>query len=389
MGILDNIIGSSIDDPKTAATLAMAQALLGPGRTMQRLTGGAQGYVGTMAAAREGEERQKERALRQAMVQAQIGQIKAQQEQQTQQAAEQQRLREAEAAFRARLVSPQMQASQAALSGEQGPTNAAAAQMPQVSQQDQLLWDAMNLGLIKPLDYVAATRKESGPIKLGAGETLYDPKTFKPLVANPKEDTTDPFVRLLKQSGIDPASPQGQALLLQRVQKEATHTPGTKVEVNTGQRGLDNTLKVRGDFRSEPVYKAFQEMQSAYAQIQQSLKQASPAGDLAGATKIMKLLDPGSVVRESELGMAMAASGLMDRVLNYANMVRTGQKLTPTQRKDFQTLADALYQESVKQYGAKRSEYEGLAQRHGLNTLDVLGPVPTTPSGVVIDWGNL
>ena len=146
------------------------------------------------------------------------------------------------------------------------------------------------------------------------------------------------------------------------------------VPINLGQKGLDNTLKVRSDFRSEPIYKAHQEVQSAYSQIQQALKQQSPVGDLAGATKIMKLLDPGSVVRESELGMAMAATGAMDRITNYSDMIIKGTKLTPSQRVDFQKLADSLYGESVKQYGAKRSEYQGIAERNQLSVDDVLGP---------------
>jgi hypothetical protein len=146
------------------------------------------------------------------------------------------------------------------------------------------------------------------------------------------------------------------------------------VSVNTGQKGFDNTLKLRSDFRSEPIYRAHQDVKSAYSQISTALKQNSPAGDLAGATKIMKILDPGSVVRESELGMAMAASGALDRLTNYADMVIRGTKLTPNQRKDFQTLADALYQESSTQYNAKRQEYQGIAERNGLDTMDVLGP---------------
>jgi hypothetical protein len=154
----------------------------------------------------------------------------------------------------------------------------------------------------------------------------------------------------------------------------------SSVSVNTGQHGFDNTLKLRGDFRSEPVYKAYQEMQSAYSQIQQSLKQGSPIGDTAAATKIMKLLDPGSVVRESELGMAMAATGMLDRLTNYAQNIINGTKLTPQQRKDFQQLADALYGESVKAYNAKRGEYKAISDRNGLNSSDVLGPEPSAPS---------
>ena len=170
----------------------------------------------------------------------------------------------------------------------------------------------------------------------------------------------------------------------------------SSVNVRTGQKGFDNELKLRGDFRGEPVYKAHQEMQSAYSQIQQSLKQATPAGDLAGATKIMKLLDPGSVVRESELGMAMAATGLLDRVQNYASNIISGNKLTPKQRQEFQQLADALYGESVKAYNSKRGEYQKLGSEYGLNADRAVGApasLAQRPSGSggggVIDFGSL
>ena len=129
-------------------------------------------------------------------------------------------------------------------------------------------------------------------------------------------------------------------------------------------------------------------MQSAYSQIQQSLKQKTPAGDLAGATKIMKLLDPHSVVRESELGMAMAATGLLDRATNYASMVINGNKLTPQQRQEFQALADALYGEGVKLYNMKRNEYSDIAKDYGLNEQRIVGPEAKTRAGI-IDWGSL
>ena len=143
---------------------------------------------------------------------------------------------------------------------------------------------------------------------------------------------------------------------------------------------MDNTLKLRGDFRSEPIYKAHQEVQSAHAQITQALRSASPAGDLAGATKLMKILDPGSVVRESELGMAMAASGLFDRAQFYAQNVMSGTKLTPSQRADFQQLADKLAAESAKAYNAKQSEYGQIAKRNGLPLEDVIGTPATAPA---------
>lgn len=218
------------------------------------------------------------------------------------------------------------------------------------------------------------------PVKIGQGETLLDPSTMKPIYSAPKETAPTEMARLIRERDSLPDGSPLRGLYDSALNKQATHQPGTNVSVNTGQKGFDNEIKLRSDFRSEPVYKAHQEMSSAYSQIQQSLKQGTPAGDLAGATKIMKLLDPGSVVRESELGMAMSATGLLDRAQNYANMVATGQKLTPQQRVEFQGLADALYSESVKAYNAKRDEYTGIASDYGMNPSRIAGPSSAMPA---------
>jgi hypothetical protein len=155
--------------------------------------------------------------------------------------------------------------------------------------------------------------------------------------------------------------------------QQQNQAKGTNISVNTGQHGFDNALKLRTDFRAEPIYKGFEETKAAKLQIDQAAKMTSPAGDLAAATKIMKILDPGSVVRESELGMAMAATGVEDRVKNYANMVITGEKLTPAQRKDFVELSDKLYNAAAGQFNQKREEYSGIAQRNKLDVEAAVG----------------
>ncbi len=93
----------------------------------------------------------------------------------------------------------------------------------------------------------------------------------------------------------------------------------------------------------------------------------------------MKLLDPGSVVRESELYLAMQASGALDRMVNYANLRLSGQKLTPDQRKDFQSLADKLYSTATNTYNQKRNEYAGLAEAYGLDINRAVGAAAVLP----------
>ena len=156
--------------------------------------------------------------------------------------------------------------------------------------------------------------------------------------------------------------------------------PKTVLDMTGGQKGFENEMTLKKTFAAEPVYKAYSEMQSAYGQITDSLKQASPAGDLAAATKFMKLLDPGSVVRESELGMAMAASGALDRAVNYAQMRINGTKLTSDQRKDFQQLSDQLFGTATTAYNQKRGEFEQMGTAYGIDANRALGAPAKLPS---------
>ena len=234
---------------------------------------------------------------------------------------------------------------------------------------------------LAPFSGVIAASKPQAPI--AGDKPLLDPKTMQPIYTPPvKPEKPDKPPSAVQE--YEYAKGQGYQGSFEQWQTNQKRAGASSVSVNTGQKGLDNTLKLRGEFKSEPIYKAHQEVQAAHSQIKEALKLESPAGDLAGATKIMKILDPGSVVRESELGMAMAASGLMDRITNYAQMTLSGQKLTPTQRKDFQKLADALYAESVKQYNTKRGEYKGIAERNQLPETDVIGSEAALPTN---GWG--
>jgi hypothetical protein len=200
-----------------------------------------------------------------------------------------------------------------------------------------------------------------------------DPAKFIELTA--KADTTPADIR----SAIAYMSlPPEQQAAYREIKSLAA--PRTILDMTGGQKGFDNEMGLKKAFSAEPVYKAYGEMQSAYSQITDSLKSSSPAGDLAAATKFMKLLDPGSVVRESELGMAMAASGALDRAKNYAQMRLAGTKLTPTQRKDFQDLSDQLFGTATSTYNQKRGEFEQMGTAYGLDANRALGAPAKLPS---------
>ena len=174
---------------------------------------------------------------------------------------------------------------------------------------------------------------------------------------------------------------QGFQGSFQQFNERQRKASATTVDMTGGQKGFDNERNLGKDFRSEPIYKEFTDMKSAFKQVVSSLSQGTPIGDVAGATKIMKLLDPGSVVRESELGIAMASAGRLDRLKNYFDNMMSGQILTPTQRQDFERLATELYAAAADGFNKKRGEYVGFGQAYGLKNLDAaLGPAADVPS---------
>lgn len=373
MGLLD-FLGS----PEMRQGIGLLAAA-GPSREPLSFGQRMSGFLQQQDAEKRAEEERRAKQQMQAMQMQQLQMQIAQQQQAAQKQAEQDA---ALKQFRGSIPSPQGQATQQALAGGGGPTNANAAKMPSVDPLEQQMFGAMQAGLIDPVQFLQSRAPKPADYKVVGNSLVQIGKGgVKEAYRAPDAPEKTPEALRTLEMIYGKGSPEYMQAARQLGAKLTTHQPGTSVNVNTGQKGFDNTLKLRGDFRSEPIYKAHQETQSAYSQIQQALKQASPAGDLAGATKLMKILDPGSVVRESELGMAMQASGLMDRLTSYASNVMNGTKLTPAQRKDFQTLADALYSESAKQYNAKRSEYQGIAERNGLSVPDVLGSPSNMPKG--------
>lgn len=160
---------------------------------------------------------------------------------------------------------------------------------------------------------------------------------------------------------------------------------------------LNSETDLRKEFAGLPAIKEFSTVQTAHKQVINALNNPSAANDLAAATKFMKLLDPGSVVRESELGMAMAATGAIDLMGNYLQRLQNGERLNPAQRADFKKAAELAYKAAEDTYGQIRQQYVDLAKGYNLNPDNIVlkqgkassTPTPAAesrPEGVGRDW---
>ena len=76
----------------------------------------------------------------------------------------------------------------------------------------------------------------------------------------------------------------------------------------------------------------------------------------------MKILDPGSVVREGEFATAQNATGVPSRILNTYNKIISGERLNPEQRADFVNQSRKLYQTQNEQHKKLQSEFADIAR---------------------------
>ena len=80
----------------------------------------------------------------------------------------------------------------------------------------------------------------------------------------------------------------------------------------------------------------------SYNTISSAAENPSAAGDLSLIFQYMKVLDPGSTVREGEFANAQNAAGVPDRIRNMFNNWSKGQRLDEKQRQDFITQAKKI-----------------------------------------------
>jgi len=131
------------------------------------------------------------------------------------------------------------------------------------------------------------------------------------------------------------------------------------------------SLTANNIFKSyEPVATNFQGIVDSFARVQASVEDPSAAGDLALIFNFMKILDPDSVVRESEFATAQNAGGVDDRTRGLYNRIIDGKRLSTRQRKDFETRAGKLFHSKERQFSAARKNFQDIARKNGIQDTD-------------------
>ena len=104
------------------------------------------------------------------------------------------------------------------------------------------------------------------------------------------------------------------------------------------------------------------QISQAYRKIETAPDTA--AGDMSKIFGFMKILDPGSTVREGEYASAENARGVPDTVKAQYNKVISGQRLTPTQRTQFTQAAGDIVNSQKQQFEGQKKFYSDIALKN-------------------------
>lgn len=217
------------------------------------------------------------------------------------------------------------------------------------------------------------------PQKMGEGEKL--------VVFNPNTGKEE----VLLQGGQKYHAPThvdlGDKVMIQYPDGRVQYMPKSK----SALQDISQLGGLRGQFIGEA--KPHVEIANAYQKVTSA--PSSAAGDISKIFGYMKILDPGSTVREGEFATAQNATGVPGKVANLYNKVISGERLSPAQRAEFDQAAGALVKSQQDQY--KRTiekHYTNIATKAGVQPdLVISNPYEgldiKTPSKPVVPTVNI
>ena len=184
--------------------------------------------------------------------------------------------------------------------------------------------------------------------------------------------------------GILPKEVLDSAIKLDRMNAEGGLTLKDKVA---------EEARLRGEFnkRTEDLTNA----ERYHSMIVTSAADGTGPGDIALITSFMKMLDPGSVVRETEFATAQNAGGLLAGLGSMLTKVKTGELLLPEERVKYRELSKQFLDAArVREQGVQKS-YQSIVDNYGLNPINVFGvqadnappsppETPTTPPAPIV-----
>jgi len=165
---------------------------------------------------------------------------------------------------------------------------------------------------------------------------------------------------------------------MERMEKEAKlDAEKLKSDLEAEKNIFDRSKKLRDEYTKSST--EFVKVRDAFDRVKASTEDPDAAGDIALIFNYMKMLDPGSVVREGEFATAQNAGGIDSAVYNMYNKLLEGERLQPKQRAMFEGRARKLFKRAESRNKTDKNKILSLGKRYNLTEDDIFGaPVDET-----------
>jgi hypothetical protein len=142
-------------------------------------------------------------------------------------------------------------------------------------------------------------------------------------------------------------------------------------ERQAARQGSGDEDKLRSQYMNHPTYKAMAEINQAYQGIAGNPGDTGPAQQ-AMVYQFSKILDPGSVVRETEYATAAANAGRINQARQYLTSLQSGKMLTPEQVALMKEVARNLTESGRGVLDQHNQLYSELSKRKGVDPANVV-----------------
>lgn len=145
------------------------------------------------------------------------------------------------------------------------------------------------------------------------------------------------------------------------------------------QPTLNNIFSMANHFDSLPEVKNFKEIDRQFKNVEsvyndyKSGKLRANASDQAMITTLNKILDPTSVVRESEFARTAQGQATLAKIEGYAKKItKGGSGLTDKERQDLFNSMKTMRNAAYNTYSQTAQTYTDMANRYGINPNDII-----------------
>jgi len=137
------------------------------------------------------------------------------------------------------------------------------------------------------------------------------------------------------------------------------------------EKRFDAEEKIRKEYSAKAA--GYNSARDSYSQMLASVGSKTGSGDTALITTFRKILDPGSVVRETEFAQSQNVGGIINKLDAYTNQIRGKGLLNDAQRKEIIDLAGQFMNAANEYEKKRRADYMRIVDTYGLDPENVFG----------------